>query len=367
MQKTSEYVSLGHPDKIADYISEYILDQIIKQDPIARYALEIQIKDNHITYGGEITTMADMRPLHTWIKQAVEHIGYTHEYASNWDKGDTLDADDLDIRGHITVQSPDIAKGVDKDTWGDQGVFFGFFCKETSHGDGIDHALAKLLGQSLYYTAKQQPIVLFGLDIKTQVTVESMRKGVPYVSQVIVAIPMKCSAFAGRHFIKKLVDDFLKTQHCRKTEDYKCIVNGTGAYKKHASMGDCGTTGRKLVVDFYGGRSRIGGGSPWTKDGSKADLTLNLYAQYLARYYLEHNDALFDNRIYYVETELSCCIGKSNINGTITAYDHQYNRLESFDIVADIKPSELINQFELNQPRFAELCEFGLFTPPQNE
>lgn len=367
MKKTSEYVSLGNPDKVADYISEYILDRIIEQDPKPRYALEIQIKDNHVTYGGEITTKANLKDLHVWIQKAVAHIGYTHEYASQWDKGDTLDATKLDIKGNISVQSPDIAQGVNKDAWGDQGVFFGFYCKETSHGDGIDHALAKLLGESLYYTVKDQPVVLFGLDIKTQVTVESVRHKKPQVSQIIVAIPMKCSAFAGRHFIRKLVDDFLKQNNCQKTKDYKCIINGTGAYKRHASMGDCGTTGRKLVVDFYGGRSRIGGGSPWAKDGSKADLTLNLYAQYLARYYLEHNDALFDNRIYYVETELSCCIGKSNIQGSITAYDHKYNRLESFDIVADIKPSELINQFELNQPRFAELCEFGLFTPLQKD
>ena len=114
MQKTSEYVSLGHPDKVADYISEYILDQIIKQDPAARYALEIQIKDNHITYGGEITTTADLKPLHEWIKQAVAKIGYTHEYATQWDTGDTLDADNLDIKGNISVQSPDIAQGVNK-------------------------------------------------------------------------------------------------------------------------------------------------------------------------------------------------------------------------------------------------------------
>lgn len=362
MQKTSEYVSLGHPDKVADYISEYILDQIIKQDPHARYALEIQIKDNHITYGGEITTTADLKPLHDWIKQAVAKIGYTHEYATQWDTGDTLDADNLDIKGNISVQSPDIAQGVNKDAWGDQGVFFGFYCKETSNGDGIDHYLAKLLGQSLYYMAKDQPVVMFGIDIKTQITVDCIKHGIPYVSQVIVAIPMKCSAFAGRRFIRTLVNDFLKSQGCRKASGYNCIINGTGTYKRHASMGDCGTTGRKLVVDFYGGRSRIGGGSPWTKDGSKADLTLNIYAHELARDYLIENDDRLDGQIYYVETELSCCIGKSNIQGTITAYDRKYNRIESVDIVADIKPSELIERFELNQPRFARLCEFGIFT-----
>jgi len=367
MAHTSEYVSLGHPDKIADYISEYILDQIIKQDQHARYALEIQIKDNHITYGGEITTTADLKPINHWIKQAVEHIGYTHKYATCWDKGDTLDADDLDITGHISVQSPDIAQGVDKDAWGDQGVFFGFCSEETPDGDGIDHYLAKLLGQSLYYMAKEQPVILFGLDIKTQITVDCIKNGTAYISEVVVAIPMKCSTFAGRHFIRKVVDDFIKQQNCRKAKGYTCIVNGTGAYKRHASMGDCGTTGRKLVVDFHGGRSRIGGGSPWTKDGSKADLTLNLYANYLSRVYMERTRREFGGRLYYVETELSCCIGKSHIRGTITGYDKNYNRLIILTIEADPKPSALIKHFQLDTPRFADLCEFGLFTPPQND
>lgn len=363
MKKTSEYVSLGHPDKVADFISEYILDRIIEQDPKARYALEIQIKDNHVTYGGEITTKANLKDLHVWIQKAVAHIGYTHEYASQWDQGDTLDATKLDIKGNISVQSPDIAQGVNKDAWGDQGVFFGFYCKETSHGDGIDHALAKLLGESLYYTVKDQPVVLFGLDIKTQVTVESVRHKKPQVSQIIVAIPMKCSAFAGRHFIRKLVDDFLKQNKCQKTKDYKCIINGTGAYKRHASMGDCGTTGRKLVVDFYGGRSRIGGGSPWTKDGSKADLTLNLYAHELAeQFYHENKDNWGEHEIWFVESELSCCIGKSNITGTLTAYDHKGKPLIAVDISGDIKPSHLIQKYKLNTPRFADMCEYGLFT-----
>lgn len=363
MKKTSEYVSLGHPDKVADFISEYILDRIIEQDPKARYALEIQIKDNHITYGGEITTTADLKPLHDWIKQAVAKIGYTHEYAIQWDTGDTLDADNLDIKGNISVQSPDIAQGVNKDAWGDQGVFFGFYCKETSHGDGIDHALAKLLGESLYYTIKEQPVVLFGLDIKTQVTVDCIKNDRPIVSKIIVAIPMKISTFSGRRFVRKLVDDFLKQNHCRKARDYQCIVNGTGAYKRHASMGDCGTTGRKLVVDFYGGRSRIGGGSPWTKDGSKADLTLNIYAHELAEgFFRAVSEKIAD--IWYVETELSCCIGRPEVQVEFKAYDRNGHYIYGDEMTEKVKPSSLIKKYKLNTPRFAELCEYGLFTEP---
>lgn len=361
MKKTSEYVSLGHPDKVADYISEYILDRIIEQDPKARYALEIQIKDNHVTYGGEITTTAKTDKIHSWICSAIKAIGYTHEYASQWDKGDTLDCTNIETSGHISVQSPDIAKGVNKDAWGDQGVFFGFYCKETSHGDGIDHALAKLLGESLFYTVKQQPVVLFGLDIKTQVTVDCIKNDRPVVSKIIVAIPMRCSTFSGRRFVRKLVDDFLKQNHCRKARDYQCIVNGTGAYKRHASMGDCGTTGRKLVVDFYGGRSRIGGGSPWTKDGSKADLTLNIYARDLAESFFRVAAEKFPET-WYVETELSCCIGRPDILVEFKAYDINGNYIYGDEMAGKVKPSSLIKKYKLNTPRFAKLCEYGLFT-----
>lgn len=362
MSKTSEYVSLGHPDKIADYISEYILDRIIEQDPIARYALEIQIKDNHVTYGGEITTTAKLQ-IHQWICQAIDEIGYTHEYAIQWDKGQTLDSTNIETNGHISVQSPDIAKGVNKDAWGDQGVFFGYYTDETPTGDGIDHYLAKLLGQALYYTVKEQPVVMFGLDIKTQITVERIQNRTPIISQIIVAIPSKCSRYATNQFIKTLVDDFIKHHGCRKATNYTCIVNGTGAYTQHASMGDCGTTGRKLVVDFYGGRSRIGGGSPWTKDGSKADLTLNIYARDLAESFYRAAKKDFPE-IHSVETELSCCIGRPDILCVFKGYDINGNFICYDEMSGKVKPSALIKKYRLNTPRFAEMCEYGIFTKP---
>lgn len=256
MSKTSEYVTLGHPDKVADYISEYCLDRIIEQDPNVRYAVEVQIKDNIVTYGGEVTTSASLF-FDKWIKEAVAEIGYTHEYAQRWD-GQTLDASKLKINGHISTQSPDIEQGVDAGGWGDQGIFFGFHCGDTYTGDGWDYFLAKKLGQRLYYLAKDTNFN-FGLDIKTQVTV-SERHSRPVVEKVIIAIPMINDCDEEKNDLAEYVDQFIDENAAIKSENFELVINGTGRYFTHASVGDCGTTGRKLVVDFYGGNSRIGGG-----------------------------------------------------------------------------------------------------------
>lgn len=262
MSKTSEYVTLGHPDKVADFISEYILDRIIEIDPNVRYALEVQIKDYVVNLGGEVTTCAEVDDYNfeTWAREAVNKIGYTSEYAEKFGFNNTICGDRLEVNCYVSTQSPDIAQGVDRNAWGDQGIFFGMHSRETDTGDGWDYYLAKKLGQSLYYSFKGITPVVFGLDIKTQVTVDGEENGCPIVKQVVVAVPMVKNTEANKDYIKGIVDDFLSTQSAFKSKDYECIVNGTGAYFTHASVGDCGTTGRKLVVDFYGSNCRIGGG-----------------------------------------------------------------------------------------------------------
>lgn len=366
MIKTSEYVSLGHPDKIADYISEYILDRLIEKDPTTRYALEVQIKDNIVTLGGEITTSAKMH-INKWVKEAVKKIGYTKEYAEAWGAENTLNGDDLHIHSHISQQSPDIAQGVNTDAWGDQGIFFGMYSSLSPDGDGLDHYLAKALGRSLYETAKitfavgdnKNPPFLFGLDIKTQVTVEYC--GGVRVKKVIVAIPDAIGTEWSKECVKTLVDDFLNTVKIEKSNDYQLIVNGTGSYKKHASVGDCGTTGRKLAVDFYGSNCLIGGGSPWTKDGTKADLSLNILAYEIAK---SHFLITSKNGVHLscVRVEISCCIGRPEIDVIVKKYNGYEDTPFAIDeYTVDMKPSTLIERYKLNKPVFAEMCEKGLF------
>ena len=358
--KTSEWVSPGHPDKCADGVSEYILDRLLERDPKTRYALEVQIKDYHVSLAGEVTTKADVddENFKEWTQEALNKIGYTAEYAKRFKYGSTIIGDKVDVDLYISKQSPDIAQGVDRDAWGDQGIFFGYFCRETTNGMGIDYHLARTLGTYLYEEAKngENPI---GIDIKTQVTVAIESTGEYEVKEVIVAIPCNPEKITDRklrNIVKRVIETYIPV-----AKDAPLIVNGTGAYQIHGPVGDSGTTGRKLVVDFYGSRSRIGGGSPWTKDGSKADLTLNIFAyEMAANAYQELSESV--SNLYRVETELSCCIGKRKVRMFLTAYDE--NGVPVYETVEeeDIKPSELIRKYRLNEPIYFDLCRNGIFT-----
>lgn len=325
----SEYVSIGHPDKTADYISEYILDRLIEQDSKTRYALEVQIKDNFVTLGGEITTNAKT-DYDKWVKQAIADIGYTHEYALKWGKENALDCDSVIVEKHISQQSNDIAVGVNTDAWGDQGIMFGMAVNEPETNYMTkDFYLAKMLGKTLYESG------LGGLDIKTLVALDKGK-----VQKVIVAIPLLSDKGAVEKFVKDKIQG-----------NYELIINGTGRYVTHSSMGDCGTTGRKLAVDFYGGNCNVGGGCPWTKDGTKADLTLNLYARKKALDYVRmHN-------VSQAKCGIACCIGKKEIE--VTIWDEHNNEVESY--CESKSPSELIKAFSLDKPIYAQMCKEGLF------
>lgn len=357
--KTSEWVSLGHPDKVADYISEYILDRLIEQDPETRYALEVQIKGSLVSLAGEITTKACAYPndFEYWARKAIHEIGYTEEYQKKFGKGNAISANEIIANERISVQSPDIAKGVDDNGWGDQGIFFGYFCNETPEGQGYEYHLAKAIGKRIYEKALSQNSYL-GLDIKTQVTIsiDDNREPVCQVEEVIIAAPMVAGhEKEATKEINEILKDFIITK------ETSVIINGTGTYCQHGPIADSGTTGRKLVVDFYGGRSRIGGGSPWTKCGTKADLTLNLLAYEVAKdFFAEMKD--MEAPIHHVESELSCCIGKKEVLMQLTAYDDQGAPFYVINDIKTIKPATLIKRYKLDKPVFAQMCREGLFT-----
>lgn len=353
--KTSEWVSTGHPDKISDYVSEYILDRLIELDPKTRYALEVQIKKDVISLAGEITTKADVvdGDFAHWAKEAINEIGYTKKYQEKFGIKNTICGDECVVCCNISKQSPDIAEGVNKDAWGDQGIFFGYYCGETKEGHGKDYYLAKKIGQEIYQKALSSEVL--GLDIKTQVTIsyDDIMLG-DKVAKIICAVPMvEGKEEQGRkevlNIIKKYKDG-IRTQ---------VIINGTGSYCKHGPIADCGTTGRKLAVDFYGGRSRIGGGSPWTKDGTKADLTLNIFAYELAK---QAFSQLEDIQPHHVEVELSCCIGQKAVLMQLSAFDNEGNNVYRHNESQSVAPSTLIQRYGLSKPIFAKMCRDGLFT-----
>lgn len=343
--RTSEYVSVGHPDKVADFISEYILDRLLEQDPETRYALEVQIKDNHVSLAGEITTKAELAEpcWFDWTKEALAEIGYTQEYCNRWGTENTIDPSKLAVDTYISAQSPDIAQGVDNDGWGDQGIFWGMATKETGSLLPRDYAVAKDLCQHLYELARKNDCP-WGLDIKTQVAISDKSLE---ILEVVVAAPCKPEHTSE---LADAVWEFLRAE--TKDAPVKLTINGTGAYIKHASIGDCGTTGRKLAVDFYGGNCPIGGGSPWTKDATKADLTLNLYARARAMRALQE----------YPETDtvrvsISCAIGKKEIITTIYDKNNKVLAIETSDMPAQ----HYIIMAGLKEPYNAFRCAHGLW------
>ncbi len=335
MIKTSEWVSLGHPDKIADYISCYLLDRFLEKDPRVRFAVEVMVKDNFVTLGGEVTSnvkFTDEEVLQ-FVRTAVNEIGYTREYQKKWGTENTICGDDMQVTKYIGRQSSDIGKGVSRDTWGDQGIFQGMAvnCPEFDNMPK-DHSLAKKLGQKLFKSG------LGGLDIKTLVATDNGE-----VAHVTVAIP----TLPGCDNKAKIREMIKQVTGCSTI-----ILNGADDYVSHSTIADCGITGRKLAVDFYGGNCRIGGGSPWTKDATKADLTLNLHARKLAL------DFMKQNNLDCVYTSLSCSIGSDEVE--ISYQDAIGNELKNEKTI--VKPSELIALYGLDKPVYTSLCRDGLFS-----
>ena len=279
----------------------------------ARYALECQIKDNFVTLAGEMTTIADVNDYNftIWVKEAIAKIGYTSEYAKKWGKENTICSDDIVLTTHISKQSPDIAQGVDRQGWGDQGIFTGYAEVSSNFYMPKDKELARDLGMRLYKEALEG---VGGLDIKTQISLDGDK-----VKQIIVAVPVLDDNELEE--VKSSVQFWAEVrQGINYLSEDDIIVNGTGAYKIHGPVGDSGTTGRKLAVDFYGNNAPIGGGSPWTKDYTKADLTLNLYSRHKAL------ELLFDeystnNNVHHVIYQTSCCIGKDKLISNAKVYD----------------------------------------------
>lgn len=332
MFKTAETVSLGHPDKTADYISSFILDRMIEQDKNVRYAVEVLIKDDTVILGGEVCGNISLQFVDDYVRQAVAEIGYNKRYALIW--GDNaISADRLKIVNLIGAQSAEIYQGVHNGGWGDQGVFAGFACR----GEGKQPPelyLAKKLNRALYGKALQSDNL--GLDIKTQITIDDNGK----IKTAVIAVPMlkaeDLSAFATEVLEQK---------------PEKLIINGTGIYTCHSAIADCGVTGRKLACDFYSLSCPVGGGSPWGKDAGKADVSLNILARKLAVDNLQNNDEAF---VY-----LSSCIGKSELPSA-ELKTVKNGKVTTSELTGDFSPATVIKSLKLNTPIFAELCRNGI-------
>ena len=328
---------------MADYISEYILDRYLEKDPNVRYAVEVMIKGNMVHLAGEITSTAyfGYTEYKEFVKQALREIGYTEEYYKTWG-GNVINPEDIELQVDITSQSPEISQGVDNDGWGDQGIFFGYADPDEEYMTPRSHSLAKDLCHMLYTQAKEKGIG--GIDIKTEIIL--YEDG--WIEKIIAAVPCRDNKEYDK--VLESIRDWYDSVELDLPLYPEIVLNGTGNYVMHGPVADCGITGRKLVVDFYGGELHVGGGSPWTKDGSKADLTLNLFAREMARKYAKETNQP-------VKVSVACCIGRSEIDYVVETTCGE----EITDGKMNVTPKELIRQYDLDKPIFASMCTFGLF------
>lgn len=278
---TSESVCAGHPDKICDQISDAIVDEVLRQDPNGRVAIETLVTKNRVILAGEVSARVQIN-YRSIIKKQIKRLGYTDpsfEFTS-----------DSPIDVHIHTQSEEIAKGVKKKGAGDQGMMFGFACSDTTRFMPLPITLAHALTKAIDKTREQHILPYLRPDGKSQVTI-SYKNGKPYkVTKVVIAVPHKESIDLSQvkediyiHIVKSVLG-----QYGFSLKQKDLIVNGTGVWHKGGPASDTGLTGRKIIVDTYGGFARVGGGCFSGKDPTKVDRSGAYAARFLAKNLVAH-------------------------------------------------------------------------------
>ncbi|TKI68919.1 methionine adenosyltransferase [Sulfurimonas crateris] len=292
---TSEVVSPGHPDKCADIIADSIVDKLIIGDPRSRVASEVFVAGKHIVIGGEVTsktriTTEDYKKI---VHDALVNIGYDGN--PYFTKEECLHPEDIELQVLLNAQSPDINQGVDQEDGetgaGDQGIMFGYADIETKNYMPSAITYARVLMEKVYNYAKANPSKL-GVDIKTQVTMdygtkENFESCRPQkIHTIVVSAPCvnTMDIKSVRALIQELIDDAGLPSELYDKSDCIIHINPTGKYVSHSSLHDSGLTGRKLIVDSFGGYAPIGGGAQSSKDYTKVDRS-GLYA---ARWIAKH-------------------------------------------------------------------------------
>ncbi len=291
---TSEVVSPGHPDKCADIIADSIVDELIIKDPNSRVASEVFVAGKHVIIGGEVKTTANLstQDYEQIVKNALIKIGYDGKSA--FTKEQCLHPDDVEIQVLLNRQSSDIAQGVDQETGeigaGDQGIMFGFATNETDSFMPSAITYARMICDKVYSYALKNSDKL-GVDIKTQVTIdygtkENFEECKP---QKIHTIVVSAPSVEGmpieevRALLKRLIDETGLPEDLYDPSDTIIHLNPTGRYVNHSSLHDSGLTGRKLIVDSFGGYSPIGGGAQSSKDYTKVDRSGLYAARWIAK------------------------------------------------------------------------------------
>lgn len=358
---TSEVVSPGHPDKCADIIADSIVDRLIIEDSNSRVASEVFVAGKHVIIGGEVKSKAKLSQsdYEKIVKDALAKIGYDGKSA--FSKEQALHPDDVKVQVLLNQQSPDISQGVDQETGeigaGDQGIMFGFASCEAAEFMPAAITYARRLSDKVYdYALKNNQ--KFGVDIKTQVTVdygtkENFENCLPQkIHTIVVSAPcvedMKIEEV--RTIIQALIDDAGLPEKLYDKETTIIHINPTGRYVNHSSLHDSGLTGRKLIVDSFGGYAPIGGGAQSSKDYTKVDRS-GLYA---ARWIAKHIVAA--NLAKKAVVQISYAIGVArptsvavDTMGTYTKYND--DKLSEFIINNfPLTPKWITDKFALDKP-----------------
>ena len=357
---SSESVTEGHPDKMCDLISDAILDEALKQDKHSRVAIETGTKNGGVMVFGEMTTDSYIN-IPRVVRNTIKDIGYTKaEYGIEWET--------CSVWVQITEQSPDISQGVTKGKGlhtqqgaGDQGMMFGYACNETKEYMPLTIDLAHKLAQRLSTIRKNETIPYLRPDGKSQVSIEYDDKGKPLRADTIVVSTQHDSGISHDRIRNDIIDKVI-TPICKDWIDNKTIfhVNPTGAFVRGGPYADAGLTGRKIIVDTYGGIGRHGGGAFSGKDPSKVDRSAAYAARYIAknivasgiadRCELQFAYAIGVAEPVSINTD---CFGTNKI-----PLDKIENLIREF---FPITPSDIIATLHLLQPIYKKTAAYGHF------
>ena len=359
---TSESVSEGHPDKVCDQISDAILDSYLAQDPNSRVACETLIKNNTVIVAGEITSSGTPN-IEEVIRNTVNEIGYNHD-----DLG--FNGNNCEIQNLISKQSPDIAQGVNEGEGedldqgaGDQGLMFGYACSETPvlmpAPINLSHEL--VLKQS--EVRKNGELSWLRPDAKSQVSVvyKDDRKTVDYVSAIVLSTQHDEDVSQDEIKTKvreKIINPIIPTEWIK--EDTKIYINPTGKFVIGGPVGDCGLTGRKIIVDTYGGMARHGGGAFSGKDPSKVDRSAAYACRYVAK------NIVAAGLAERCEVQVSYAIGIAEPTsitvdtlGTGNLSENEISQIVRDNF--DLRPKNLINLLDLKRPIYKNTASYGHF------
>ncbi len=357
---TSESVSMGHPDKVADQISDAILDAALAQDPESRVACETLVTTGLAVIAGEITTKGYI-DCQAVVRKTIREIGYT-------DPADGF-SDDCGVVVSLDTQSPDISQGVSKGKGlfkeqgaGDQGMMFGFACNETKELMPLPITLSRKLLDKLANLRLKNKIKWLKPDSKSQITIEYTKDKKPVRVHTIVISTQHSASVKHSTIEKTIIKEVINKVIPKKLIDSKTkiYVNPTGRFVVGGPHGDCGLTGRKIIVDTYGGMGAHGGGAFSGKDPSKVDRS----GAYMARYAAKNVVAA--KLAKRCEIEISYAIGVAKpisilVNSHGTGVVDDYTLTKAVEKVFDFHPAAIIKNLKLKRPIYAKTARFGHF------